>query len=133
MIKTYTHNKLSSMYQYLIIAVVIVWIGDSIYNKQYLNVFVGVALIYISFCEKKVFITQEGILIRTKRMKRTKERIIKFSQIQRISVQKRNGKAMFYFAREGAGQKAIVDAENVEQIVAWAKKHNKKIDVYYID
>ncbi|MBF8983371.1 hypothetical protein IZY60_07465 [Lutibacter sp. B2] len=131
MIKTYKHNKLSSVYQYLIVGILIVLIGDSIKDQQYLKVFIGVLLIYVSLYEKEVSIEDEGVLIQIKRIRRKKEKMIKFAQMKHISIQKRNDKALMFFAKEDMGQKAIVDAENVEKIVGLAKKRNKKIDIYY--
>ncbi|MCT4621626.1 MAG: hypothetical protein N4A62_19835 [Marinisporobacter sp.] len=132
MIKTYTNNKISSAYQYLMIGIGILLILYSIYNKQYFRILLGVLFIYASFFEKSVSIEEEGLLIQTKRGKSKKERIIKFSQMQCISIQTRNDKAMMVCEVNNAGYKVKVDAEDVKKIVGLAKKHNKKIDIFYM-
>ncbi|QXM05430.1 hypothetical protein [Crassaminicella indica] len=133
MIKTYTHNRISSVYQYMIMGIGIILILYSIYDQHYYKIFLGLLLIYASFFEKNVFIAEEGVLIQTKKIRSKKERMIKFAQMQRISIQKRNDKAMLFCEMGNVGYKVIVDATNVDKIIGLAKKHNKKIDIYYVE
>ncbi|MBF8984007.1 hypothetical protein IZY60_10690 [Lutibacter sp. B2] len=128
--ETYSNKKLTLSYKIILIFLGSVLLLYGFYFKEYKKIFISILLIYLSFFEKKVFITKEGIISQRKGLGFKSRDLIPFTHITNIRIQEVNEKTGLHFMENHMARRIIIDTKYVNDIVELSKNSNKKI---YID
>lgn len=100
---------------------------SSLITKNFLEVIIGLILLYMPFFSKKTFITEEGIEIYYNGLVYNHKERINFIELTNIRIEQLANNTALHFLKNHIGKRLIFDNKDAKNIIKLAKTKNNSI------